>query len=443
MNRLTRSALPVWSLVLALTQLAGWSTGSPVHAEPPPEFVLQWGTTGSAEGEFGFTWGLATGPLDHVYVVEAANHRVQKFDSLGNFLRMWGWGVATGAPQFEICTVNCQPGISGDGTGQLNQARGVSVSAFGQVFVADEQNHRIHKFDLDGSFLESWGWGTATGASQFEICTANCQSGIPGPGDGQFSFPHAVAVDPVGGSLFVVDSVNNRLQKFTSDGTFLAMWGWGINGVWLNNPSGAAVDSNGNVYVVEPGEHRVQKLDAAGHPVASWAAAGSGPGEFDEPHGVAVDSFDNFYVAERFNHRVQKFDADGSFLTTWGSVGGGGGQFVICTEIALDSVDSIYVADHSDRIQKFEPSAETLTNSLLEVVQGLGLSAGTEQSLVSSLDAALAILGDGVAANDSAAIASLEAFINKVEAQRGKKLSDQEADALVAWAETAISKIGG
>lgn len=424
--------------VMALALAFGPSSG---RAESPPSFALQWGGTGSAEGQFQLNWGLATGPLDNVYVVDTGNQRVQKFDGDGHFIRMWGWGVATGAAQFEICTSGCHAGIPGDGAGQFNQPRGVVVSATGQLFVADEQNHRVNEFDMDGNFIGAWGWGTATGLPQFEICTANCRAGLPGPGQGQFTYPHAVAIDPADNSLFVVDSVNNRLQKFTYDGVYLTMWGWGLNGVWFENPSGAAVDSHGNVYVVEPNMNRVQKLDSAGNLLASWATAGSGEGEFNEPHGVAVDSFDNFYIAERYNYRVQKFDPEGNFLTMWGTEGVEPGQFIICTEIAVNSLDNVYVGDSTDRVQRFDVSAAAVTDSLLGEVENLDLEPGIEQNLSGSVKTALDILTDSTERNDFAAVWNLNAFINKVEALRGKKLSEEEADALVAWARTAIEKI--
>src|SRR5438477_440189 len=74
----------------------------------------------------------------------------------------------------------------------------------------------------------------------------------------------------------------------------------------FRHPSGVAVDGQGNIYVVEQENHRVQKLSAAGEPLAQWGRQGRGPGEFDGPSAVAVDEQGNLYVADAGNDRVQK-----------------------------------------------------------------------------------------------------------------------------------------
>jgi DNA-binding beta-propeller fold protein YncE len=80
-----------------------------------------------------------------------------------------------------------------------------------------------------------------------------------------------------------------------------------------------AVDGQGNLYVADMSNHRIQKLSPAGEPLAQWGSQGRGPGQFDHPVGVAVDGQGNLYVADAWNHRVQKLSPAGEPLVQFGS----------------------------------------------------------------------------------------------------------------------------
>ncbi len=86
----------------------------------------------------------------------------------------------------------------------------------------------------------------------------------------------------------------------------------------FNQPAGLTIDSQGNLYVTEIGNHRLQKFDPDGNVLAQVGGKGESNGRFDEPWGVATDAEGNVYVADTFNHRIQKFDADLNFLRAWG-----------------------------------------------------------------------------------------------------------------------------
>jgi len=77
----------------------------------------------------------------------------------------------------------------------------------------------------------------------------------------------------------------------------------------LTYPSDVAADSSGNVYVADTGNHRIQKFDSEGNFLAKWGEQGSGNGMFNDPEGIAVDGSGNVYVTDQSNHRVQKFGA--------------------------------------------------------------------------------------------------------------------------------------
>jgi DNA-binding beta-propeller fold protein YncE len=178
--------------------------------------------------------------------------------------------------------------------------------------------------------------------------------GSQGSGEGQFFDPEAVAVDE-NRNVFVADSGNHRIEKFTNSGIFLLQWGsMGSAEGQFHTPDGVAVDADGNVFVADLNNNRIEKFDNDGIFLTSWGDAGNGDGQFSGPVGVAIDADGNVLVADRFNNRVQKFTNTGAFLTKWGTVGHGDGQFANPVGVAVDRSLNVYVADFfNDRIQKF------------------------------------------------------------------------------------------
>jgi DNA-binding beta-propeller fold protein YncE len=176
----------------------------------------------------------------------------------------------------------------------------------------------------------------------------------------QFNHLWGVAVDS-SGNVYVADTGNDRVQKFTNTGTFIRKWGsfcdvFGGNvcNGQFDGPRGIAVDSSGNVFVGDTGNDRIQKFSNTGNFIRKWGTSGSGNSQFGEIEGVAVDSSGNVFVADTYNHRIQKFSNTGTFIRKWGSLGTGNGQFEYPNGIAVDKSGNVFVADtDNDRIQKF------------------------------------------------------------------------------------------
>ncbi|MFH1366644.1 MAG: T9SS type A sorting domain-containing protein [Patescibacteria group bacterium] len=183
--------------------------------------------------------------------------------------------------------------------------------------------------------------------------------GTAGTGDGQFNCPAGIAAD-AWGNVYVADYMNDRVQKFTSDGVFIRKWGtYGTGNGQFNYPAGIAADAWGNVYVAEYGNNRVQKFTSDGTFILKWGSYGAGDGQFYAPFGITVDAGNNVYVADYGNNRVQKFTSEGEFITKWGTAGTGDGQFNYPAGIAADAWGNIYVTDYGNyRVQKFTSDGE-------------------------------------------------------------------------------------
>ncbi len=188
--------------------------------------------------------------------------------------------------------------------------------------------------------------------------------GSEGAGDGQFNYPKGVEVDQAG-NLFVVDYLNCRVQKFTSEGVFITKWGsFGDGDGQFRNPRGIAMDAEGNFYVTDASNNRIQKFTSEGVFITKWGSFGNGDGQFSQPYGLATDAEGNIYAVDAGNSRIQKFDSEGVFITKWGSSGLGEGQFYQPCGLATDGEGNIYVADGGGvdpRIQKFTNEGVFLT----------------------------------------------------------------------------------
>ena len=175
----------------------------------------------------------------------------------------------------------------------------------------------------------------------------------------QFSSPHAVALDPQG-NMYVADTMNNRVQKLSPAGEPVAEWGTtGQRGGEYRSPRGLTVDPSGHVLVADSQNHRIQRLSAEGQPLAQWGEQGAKPAQFRAPSGVAVDAVGDIYVADTGNHRIQKFSTDGELLAMWGSNGDGPGEFRAPVGITLDDAGWVYITDSGNhRVQKLTPNGE-------------------------------------------------------------------------------------
>jgi uncharacterized protein (TIGR03790 family) len=181
--------------------------------------------------------------------------------------------------------------------------------------------------------------------------------GSYGSNDGNFIEPRDVAVDS-NGNIYVADRLNHRIQKFDSSGNFVTKWGsFGSSNSQFKYPRGIAVDSSNNIYVADSDNHKIKKFDSSGNYITSWGGYGTGNGKTSYPQDVVIDSNNNVYVSDYDNSRITKFSSTGTYIAKWGSYGSGDGQFKPAHHLSVDANNNIYVADrNNNRIQKFDSS---------------------------------------------------------------------------------------
>ncbi len=199
-------------------------------------------------------------------------------------------------------------GQEGPAEGQLNHPRGLAVGPDGALYVADSLNHRLQVFSGDGVYLT--GWGAYEGGER----------GIAAGGN--FNQPWGVAIGP-DGNVYVADTWNHRVQVFTPEGEFLRTWGQlgqldaAANPTDFWGPRDIAVDADGLVYVADTGNKRVRVYTAEGEWLRDIGSGGSGTGQLNEPVGLALHPDGRLFVADTWNRRIQVFNAEGQYITSW------------------------------------------------------------------------------------------------------------------------------
>lgn len=185
--------------------------------------------------------------------------------------------------------------------------------------------------------------------------------GHAGKGPGEFHDPHGLSGD-ADGNLWVADSGNDRIQKLTLAGQPLLQIGKkGSGNGELKSPYGVVVDRDGTILVADTGNHRVQRFSRTGEFISAFGSQGSDPGQFFYPQAITVDRLGNIFVADFANHRVEKFSSDGKFLKTFGSLGSQPGQFNYPSSLAIDSQDRLWVTDLlNHRLQVFSLNGDLL-----------------------------------------------------------------------------------
>ena len=298
-----------------------------------PELVI--GDEGLHEGELVAPRNLALGPGGNIYVLDSGQHRVVVFGPNGQLLTTWG-----------------TPGME---PGQFNEPWGIAVDEE-YVYVADTWNHRVQKFTLDGELVTVFGESGTVGEM-------GQQSG------GFFFGPRSIALLPEN-QLVVTDTGNHRLQIYDRDGNFVNTVGsLGTAPGQLNEPVGLAF-GEGSLFLADTWNARIQRFTPDLIPIGEWSVDGwEGQSTENKPY-LAVDAEGRVYATDPENFRVLIFAADGTYLARFGQPGTALDQFGLPNGIAIDAENNIYIADaHNNRVLRF-PAAHLGPPAPVEIESG-------------------------------------------------------------------------
>jgi streptogramin lyase/Ca2+-binding RTX toxin-like protein len=396
---------------LCLVLVAGLAPAT-ASAVPTPTHLATFGGSSSGPGHLSAPSGVARDSEGDLWVADTAHHRIQQFDSEGEFLSQFGgkgrsdgalfvptdvavdsdgdiWVADAGNDRVQEFSDEGQFiqqfGGTGIGNGQFDDPRSIHVDSEGGVWVADSGNDRVQRFDDEGEYLGQFG-GTGSGNGQFDepqgiaidgegdvwvADTGNdriqqidpegeyiSQFGVSGSGNGQLQAPRAIAVDSEG-DVWVADTGNNRVQRFTAAGSYVSQFGGtGPGNGQFSEPRGIDVDSGG-LAVGDAGNDRVQEFDSEEGFVRHFGGSSSGAGHLSAPEGVAADAQGDVWVADTAHNRIQQFDPDGEFLSQFGGKGAGPGALSSPAGVAVDSEGDVWVADSgNDRVQEFSAGGQ-------------------------------------------------------------------------------------
>ena len=408
-------------------------------------YVQTVGASGSDPGRFNAPRGIGFDASGNLYVADAGNDRIQKFAPNGQFLLQFGVArvAAEGLSAPSCVTVRTgvvfvcdtdhnnvkrfstsgvyqgQWGVQGNGPGEFEQPFDIAFDADGYAYVVDLGNSRVQKFD-----------------ASFEHVL---DIGNTGPTDTRPDAPTAIAIGP-DNRLYVSD-LGDTIKVYGTDGSFVRSVGeQGSGPGQFNFPRDLALDGDGNVYVADTDNDRLQQLDADLQPVWIFAdalsgrfvapvaiaysplqgvlvsdtvgdqarvvffdsagefegdvriATGGSPGLAHAGSGVAVAPNGDFYLTDSTNQSVAKFSADRMLLTFFGTPGTGPGQFMDPRGVAVDDIGNVFVVDGgNNRVQKFDSNGV-----FLDIWGGFGGAAGQFDS-----PQGIAVFGDRVYVVDS------------------------------------------
>jgi RHS repeat-associated protein len=187
------------------------------------------------------------------------------------------------------------------------------------------------------------------------------QFGSHGSEPGQFNQPYDLATT-ADGNVWVADAFNHRIQEYSPAGKFLSQFGEvGSEEGQLDLPVGVTADPEGDLWVTNFLNHHIQEYSPTGELLTQFGEVGSAPGQLKNPTRIAIDSEGNLWVSDSGNNRVQEFDSKGKYLGGFGEKGTGNGQLNFPAGIAIDYRGNVWVVDReNNRLQKFSPAGKYL-----------------------------------------------------------------------------------
>lgn len=347
-------------------------------------FAGETGVSGNDNNHFLAPKDAAVDSFGNVYISDFYNHRVQKYNNDGVYLATIGinqipyvtdnqriytpYGInvandgsiyvteelgyrliklnASGTQQWTIG----QAGVYGDDNTHFGDWwRGLeghpAIDTQGRIYVPDFSNHRIQIFNADGTHYSSFGSN--------------------GNGNDEFDCPSSVAINPSNQDFYIVDQCNQRIQVYNNDFIYKATLGVldesGSDDLHFMAPRDVAIDANGNIYVADTENMRIQKCLLNGIDYSCSKLIGETGFHSNNifgtvyPTSVAVSNSGKYLAVGEWDNHIQIFDTTGKFLTSVGGIwGGGNSKFMQPVGVDFDSSDILYIASRmGHNIQKF------------------------------------------------------------------------------------------
>jgi DNA-binding beta-propeller fold protein YncE len=340
--------------ILPLNYMSGRITTVAGHGAPG-----YWGDDGPATAAlFNNPAGIAIDPVGNLYIADCGNHCIREVDLNGIIKTIAGTG---------------DRGYNGDTYpatwARLNEPTDVAIDSTGQIYIADRNNHAIRKIQTNGIIVTVAGNGSP---------------GYSGDGgeaiDAMLNYPTDLSVDKEG-NLYIADCLNSCIRRIDVDGHIETIAGNGTAGyagdgepaaaAILNYAGGVTVDSAGELYITDSGNHRLRKVNTAGI-ITTLAGNGdmgySGDGGqaiyaiLSYPYSITVDSADCIYFCDMNNDLIRKVNNLGFITTVAGNgIVGTAGDNGLATAaelgwpmgLAVDPAGNLYIADtYFQRIRK-------------------------------------------------------------------------------------------
>jgi DNA-binding beta-propeller fold protein YncE len=389
MNRRLIPILATWAAVLTAGAMPAGAAGCPGAPQGCPYTgVALFGQQGA--GVFRFPQAVAVDPQGDVWVADEYSSVVQRFSPQGRFLSQFG--------------------SYGSLAGELGAVGGLAVDRLGRILVLDSANDRVEIFTPQGALVRAWGTA-GSGRGQFRLGN---RSPVAGGG-----------IASAGNAIYVADTFNDRIQKFTLDGRWVRTFGEGRlrrpmglaatrtqvlvaddnnhrlvrftpSGVLkrtggsygrgkgqLRFPYDVSFDARGNAWVADNIGGRVVVFDSRLRPKAAYGGFGTALGQFAYVRSLAVDPvLGRVYVADTANNRVQVLDVGGHVVAAWGVSGRGPGNLTDPSDVVTDGLNRLAVADTvADRVEVLDTSGNHLASLATRLIArplGLGSMGGTD-----------------------------------------------------------------
>jgi uncharacterized protein (TIGR03437 family) len=309
-------------------------------------------------------FGVVLDAAGNIYVADFNNERVRKIATDGTISTIAGTGVQ---------------GFGGDGgpavNAMLSRPSRISIDSHGNLFLTDPGNSRVRKISPNGIITTVAGNGNAAESGDGGLAT-----------NAALNYPESAVADAAG-NLYISDGDGNVVRKVDTNGIISTVVGTGNAGhggdggaaskATLNNPSGLALDGNGNLFIADSNNNRIRKVTngiittIAGNGTAGFSGDGgqATSAALDSPSGPILDSAGNLYFADASNNRVRVILTNGTIETVAGSgpaaYGGDGGPAVdaelhLPLEVATSPSGSLYIADgFNQRVRLLTPGSGT------------------------------------------------------------------------------------